>query len=191
MNKQTKVLVKINTDVPEYAKHLKLNMYLKGSLTTPIFSSKLDMNKITSEYNPGIIVYVPALPRDGKTYVLQLEPVTNQNMKWLTQTVSFVTDASFKSMQMEFSVKSSNNDQQIKQTSVGSLFFIIITLLIAYNIDIVIRFANEKFNLKLSSLTTFLKLKIPTATEYTTTDVDIDQIVQNINAVKKKTKRIS
>lgn len=189
--RQTKVLVKINTDVPEYAKHLKLNVYLKGSSANPIHSAKLDTNKLLPEYNTGIIIHLPPLAKDGKTYVLQLEPFTNQNIKWVAQSVSFVADSTFKSIQMEFTVKSSNTDQQIKQTSIWSLILIISTLLIAYNVDIIIRIANEKFNLKLSSLTSLLKLKLSSSTDYPANDMDIDQIVQNINAVKKKPKRIS
>ncbi|XP_044765442.1 nodal modulator 1 [Coccinella septempunctata] len=185
--KHTKVLVRINTDVPEYSKHLKLNLYLKGSPTTPVHSVKMDTNKLVSEYNLGIIIHLLPLPKDGKTYVLQLEPIMNQNVRWLTQSVSFIADTNFKSIVMEYSVKSSNTDQQIKQTSIWSFILIITSLLIAYNIDIVIRLANEKFNLKLRSFTSLFKL--PAAADYPTNEVDIDQIVQNINSVKKKPKR--
>ncbi|KAK9890285.1 hypothetical protein WA026_010388 [Henosepilachna vigintioctopunctata] len=192
--KRTKVMVKVFSNEPEYFKMLKLCVYHKGPSSTLVHSIRLDsyikVGKEPGYLNPGImIVHLPPLPKDGKTYVLQLETASSQNLKWITQSASMVANTSFKFVQLEFSVKSNITEQQIKQTSIWNLILIIISLIIAYNIHVILRLINEKFDIKLSSLGSIIKNKISTSADCPANDMDIDQIVQSINSVKRKPKR--
>lgn len=142
--------------------------------------------KMSDDYNYGVVMHVPSVPFDGKTYSVQLESTLSQ-YNTLKPTIQYFTaNSSFKAVNLEFKVKANATEQQIKQTSIWTLLFIFASLLAVYKVDLLVQFAKDRsINLNLAGLVPTAKSKAQSAKDYVIDDNDIDQLVENI---KRKTK---
>lgn len=144
--------------------------------------------KITKDYNYGVLVHVPSVPLDGKTYTLQLESSVAQKSNWKSQVQSFVSNSTFKYLELDFVVKANQTEQHMKQTSVWTLVFIFSFILVVYNAEKVYALCGlqlSKFDV--NQIVSKWKQKSQPV-EHPVSTSDIDQIVQSINAVKRKPK---
>lgn len=181
------LLVKVFAKNPEHYKSLKLKV-LRDSHSV-FFTSRIDTSNIalSNDYNFGVLVQVPPIPIDGKTYSVSLE--SNLNNKLEPEPEYFVANSSFQYVELEFRVKSNVTEQDIKQTSVWTLVSIFGVMIVVYNIDKVSQVAKDKLGGYVSNLINSIsKRNVSGTNEYTIDNVDIDQIVQSINDVKRKPK---
>ncbi|XP_017778651.1 PREDICTED: nodal modulator 1 [Nicrophorus vespilloides] len=182
----TDIMVKVHTANPEHYKNLRVKLARESSPAGLVHSVKVDTNnyKITKDYNPGIMIQIPSVPYDGKSYSLQLESSTPALNKGNAQIKFFAADSSLKFIQLDFIMKSSQTDQHIKQTSIWTLAFIFGMMIAAYNIDKIVQLV--KFKIPVNNVENLWKPKTVTP-EYVPVE-EIDQIVENINSVKRKVK---
>ncbi|XP_056645708.1 BOS complex subunit NOMO1 [Diorhabda sublineata] len=183
---QMDLLVKTYADNIDHYKSLRIKLIREIGSPTVIHTSKIDsVAKITKLVNPGILLYLPSLPTDGKPYSVQLESSLQGTQQ---QIHYFNANVSFRYLEFNFSLKHNISDQPIKQTSAWNLIFIFGILIAAYNIELIGNLLKEKFNFNVSGLSNY----IPNSSQKTVTDyyddAQIEQIVQSINSAKKKPK---
>jgi hypothetical protein len=181
------LLVKVYARNPEHYKSLRLKVVCESSSSGAVYTGRVDTSSvaITSDYNHGVLVQIPPLPIDGKTYSVHLE--SNLNNKPEPEPELFVANSSFKYVELDFIVKNSMVEQDIKQTSVWTLVFIFAIMLAVYNIDKISHFLKEMLGGYVADFINSATKK-STGNDYSGDNEDIDQIVQSINAVKRKPK---
>ncbi|KAJ8923473.1 hypothetical protein NQ315_010051 [Exocentrus adspersus] len=188
---QMDILVKVYAENVDHYKSLKVKLTRELGSSVIVYTSKIDTSiKLTNDINPGVLLHIPSIPIDSRPYAIQLETNLAQTTKWKPQIHHFNANTSFKFIELDFNVKSSNSEQPMKQTSIWSLIFILSIVCVLYNIDLVANILKDKFDFNISAVTNLIP--IPSTSQKNTTDyydnAQIDQIVQSINAVKKKPK---
>ncbi|KAJ3639563.1 hypothetical protein Zmor_002915 [Zophobas morio] len=181
------LLVKVYAKNPEHYKSLRLKVICESSSSGIVYTGRVDTSSvaITSDYNQGVLIHIPPLPLDGRTYSVHLE--SNLNNKLEPEPQLFVANSSFKYVELDFIVKSSMVEQDIKRTSVWTLVLIFAIMFAVYNIDKVSYFLKEMLGGYVTDFLSSATKKSPTS-DYPGDNDDIDQIVQSINAVKRKPK---
>lgn len=182
----TDILVKVHAKNVEHYKTLRLKVIRDGSAT--ILNTKIDTSsvRITKDNNPGVLIHVPQLPSDGRSYVAQLESSLPSDVQWISPAAYFTTNSSFQFLELSFSVKTGSNDQHIKQTPVWTLLVIFGIITALYNIELIAPVLKERF-VNISNLANV----VPNINKKNTEvydNAEIDQIVQSINNLKKKNK---
>ncbi|RZC36994.1 uncharacterized protein BDFB_006360, partial [Asbolus verrucosus] len=181
------LLVKVYAKNPEHYKSLRLKVVCESSSSAIVYTGRVDTASvtITTDFNHGVLVQIPPLPFDGKTYSVHLE--SNLNNKLEPEPELFVANSSFKYVELDFIVKSNVTEQDIKQTSVWTLVLIFSIMFAVYNIDKVSHFLKDMLGGYVAEIVNSTSKKT-TANDYAVDNDDIDQIVQSINAVKRKPK---
>lgn len=184
---QMDVLLKVYAKSPDHYKTLRLKIVSETSPSNVVYTARIDTSSIalTADSNHGVLVHIPPLPLDGRTYSVHLESSLNNRLEPEAQ--YFIANSSFQYVELNFIVTTNTSEQDIKQTSVWTLIFIFTIMLAVYNIDKISQFLKDSFGSYVSDLVNST-MKKSTPTDYTVDNVDIDQIVQSINAVKKKPK---
>lgn len=189
---QMDILVKVYAENIEHYKSLKIKLTRETGSSVVVHTVKIDSLsvKITNDINPGVLLHIPSLPIDNRLYSIQLETSLTQNTRWKPQVHHFNANTSFKYIELDFNAKSSISEQPIKQTSIWSLIFIFSIIFSLYNIELIANVLRDRFDFNINAITNLIP--IPSVGQKNTADyydnAQIDQIVQSINAVKKKPK---
>lgn len=180
------VLVRVYTVNPEHYKTLRLKVTKESSTSFVVHTTKIDASnlKLTDD-NSGLLVHLPSVPLDGNMYSIQIESSLPQYKKEKTTIHSFVSNSSFQFAELTFAVKSNNIEEQIKQTSVWTLIFIFLLLIVIYKIDILTSLLSNKISNINLDMNSFRSKPINNEVN---DNMDIDKIVQSINATKRKPK---
>ncbi|XP_026483060.1 LOW QUALITY PROTEIN: nodal modulator 1-like, partial [Ctenocephalides felis] len=187
---QMDVTAHITASNIDHYKSLRVKLFRENSMDSPLHSVKLENpNFQKGGRNPGLRVMFPRIPLDGKNYFVQLESTLSPNQyKYHTPAVQFLASSSFKHINLDFNATTKASEQDLNQTSMLALPMIILVSLVFFNQQKVSDFLQIVGD-KLSSV----QLK-PSNSQFAVQQnvvVDhreIEQIVQNINAVKKKPK---
>lgn len=187
----TDILVRVYSLNPEIYKSLKLKLIREHPSSNVLHTIKLDSNayKITKDNNAGIILQVPSVSMDNKSYSIQLE-TSIQNNRIKGHTYYFIANSSFKYIDIEYHTKVNISEQNIQQTSLWSLGLVFSSLVAIYNIEKCVEFIKKQFSqFNFESVTTYISnfSRKPTPT-YIFDNNEIDQLVQSINATKRKPK---
>ncbi|KRT79935.1 hypothetical protein AMK59_6756, partial [Oryctes borbonicus] len=185
----TDVLLKIYTANPDHYRSLKVKVSRESAPSGLVHMTKIDTSnyKITPDNNPGILVQLPTISLDNKLYSVQLESTLSQYNKLKPPIEYFSANSSFKYVKLEFLMKATTTDQHIKQTSIWTLVFIFCGVIWIYNIEKILILFKQNF-LKIN-VEPFINLKAKTPEkDFAADNNDIDQIVQSINATKRKVK---
>ncbi|GJQ67388.1 hypothetical protein Trydic_g5084 [Trypoxylus dichotomus] len=184
----TDILVKIYAVNPDHYRSFKVKVSRESSPSGLIHMTKIDTNyKIARGSNPGILIQLPTISLDNKMYSVQLESVLPQYSKLKPPIEYFTANSSFKYVKLEYYMRPTSSDHHIKQTSIWTLLFIFCGVLSVYNIDKILALFKQNF-LKFN-VDAFINLKTKAPEkDVAVNNHDIDQIVQSINATKKKPK---
>lgn len=175
------ILLKVYTHDPELYKTLRVTIYRETAPSEQIYTSKLDIYKLTSDTNNGILLQVPSIPVDGKAYSVQLESQGNRDK---IQTQYFVSNNTFKFIEIEYAVKTATPEQHMKQTSIWTLIGVFSLVFGIYNTERIFNFVKQKLNV--GGATPSARQKPPTSEVVDNNDIDL--IVQSIYAVKRRPK---
>lgn len=151
--------------------------------------TKIDTSnyRITPENNVGVLVQLPTMSMDNKLYSVQLESSLSQYNKLRPPIEYFNANNSFKYVKLVYLVKTNTTEQHIKQTSVWTLVFIFCGMISIYNVEKILTLFRQNLNkINVDGLVN-MKGKIADK-DFASDNNDIDQIVQSINATKKKVK---
>lgn len=179
------VLIKVYTRDLEFYKTLRVTIYRESAPCEQIYTSKLDSYKLTPDTNNGVLLQVPSIPVDGKTYSIQIEPTVAQGHREKILTQYFVSNDTFKYIEIEYAVKTATQEQHMKQTSIWTLIGVFSLVFAIYNTERIFNFVKRKLNI--GGATPSARQKPPTSSEVVDNN-DIDLIVQSIYAVKRRPK---
>lgn len=184
------IVVHVLSSKIEYFRSLRLKLCKENFPNSPIYSIRLDpsLYKSTGTSTPGVLLHLPPLPLDNKSYFIQLESTLSQALhNYKTDIEYFIANTSFKHVVLNFNPQSQVQDHDIGHTSVLALPFLLLVILVAYNMQQISKFLMDiisKYNLN-NFTSALFKKKTSSATRVVDTD-EIDQIVQNINVIKRK-----
>lgn len=179
------ILLKIYAPDAELYKTLRVTIYRESAPSEQIYTAKLDAYKLTPDTNNGILLQIPSIPVDGKAYSIQIEPTVIQGSRDKIQTEYFLSNETFKFIEIKYSVKSSNPESYMKQTSIWTLAGVFTLVLVVYNTERIFNFAKRKPST--NNTPTGVKQKQQQTNEAADNN-DIDLIVQSIYAVKRRPK---
>ncbi|KFM75821.1 Nodal modulator 3, partial [Stegodyphus mimosarum] len=109
----------------EYLQTLKVRLYREDAPDQIVHSISLGQSSF---------FYLPSMPIDNRTYVLQLESSLSTNAYFFEQpSVTFCANTSFYHFTFSFSPRMKSVEQEVTQGSVLALPLAIISLLLAYN----------------------------------------------------------
>ncbi|KAK4872067.1 hypothetical protein RN001_016191 [Aquatica leii] len=188
----TDILVRVYSENPDNYKNLRLRLTRESSPSSVLHTSKIDNSnfKLSKENNAGVLVQVPSVPLDNKLYSIYLESGTSSS-RIKAHTQYFTANSSFKYIDIEYLAKSNVAEQNIKQTSIWALLFIFGGLIGVYNIELTLQVVKDQLaKLNLGNINGIINnFRKPSGNEYILNSNDIDEIVQNINAPKRKIKQ--
>lgn len=105
----------------DFYKSLRIVMYKRGASDSPVFSQKVasPLNPKAS-FNPGIMVYFPRIPLDGKSYVVELQStLSDKTYSYKLPSFSFVADKCSVYMKLEFNPEVRATEADLNQNSIG------------------------------------------------------------------------
>lgn len=187
---QMDITVHVQSANIEHYKSLKVKLYRDSAMDAPLYSIKLDNpNFHKNGRNPGLRVMFPRISMDGKSYSVQLEStLSSSQYKYNTAPVQFLAQTSFKHINLEFNATTKVLEQDLNQTSMLALPMIILVSVVFFNqqkvSDVLQIIADKLSSLQLKQTSSQYGVQQNTVVDHR----EIEQIVQNINAVKKKPK---
>lgn len=176
--------MKVHTEDAELYKTLRVSVFRESAPSEQVHTAKLDMYKITNDFNNGILLQIPGVPVDGKTYSVQIEPTLQQLNRDKIQIQYFVSNSTFKYIEIDYAVKTAAPEQHMKQTSVWTLLGLFSSMIVIYYIDFIFNFVQHK--LGENGTIQGIRQKLPASEAMDASEIDL--IVQSINAVKRKAK---
>lgn len=102
----TDVNVLIYTPKIEHYKTLKLRLTTEVEPTSNVYSTKLDASGYAPGINPGIMLTLPRLPVDNRTYMVQLDSTLSKSSHiYNIDPIYFTSDGQFKYFNIPFEPK--------------------------------------------------------------------------------------
>ncbi|TGZ54225.1 Nodal modulator 2 [Temnothorax longispinosus] len=135
---RTDVSVHVTSAQPEHYRTIKVKLCREDAPDSPVHVSKLDVQQTASKnagsYNAGFLVHFPPLQADGRKYFVQLESSLSQTVhKYRTIPVYFEANSSFKYVKLAFNAERKVDQNEMNQTSVIALPFIMLVALAFLN----------------------------------------------------------
>lgn len=179
----------------EHYKALRVLMYRKGNADTPIYSQRVDSPLVmTTSVNPGIMVFFPRIPMDGKTYVVELRSSLSDRMYTYTlPSVTFAADQNSVFVNLRFAPELKSTDPEMNQSSLSALILVALVAIAFCRQDLAMDFIKFTWT-HLNNLVQHVLEKQQAANTSKNTNrrpepinyKEIEQLADSINAVKKK-----
>ncbi|XP_030379787.1 nodal modulator 3 [Scaptodrosophila lebanonensis] len=185
------VTARITAALNEHYKTLRIVMYRRGQSDSPVFSQRVPspLNP-KSSFNPGIMVYFPRIPRDGKSYVVELQStLSEKTYSYKLPSFSFVADRCSVFVQLEFKPEVRTAEADLNQNSISALVLIALVAIAFFKQDLAVNFLNFVWG-KLSDVAADFSQRQKTKTNVRKNEPinqrQIEQMAEQINAVKKR-----
>uniref|UniRef100_A0A1B0EZY6 Metalloproteinase-related collagenase pm5 n=1 Tax=Lutzomyia longipalpis TaxID=7200 RepID=A0A1B0EZY6_LUTLO len=173
-------------------KSLKISLFKKGNMDKPVYSQRIDspLNP-KSNINPGIMVFFPRIPFDGKsTYIVDLKTsLSEKNFKFNQPVAQFIANESTIFIELNFNADVRTTDGDLNPNSIVALVLI---LLIGFGFlkqDLVIELGRILWN----KLNTIIQEAIDRRRKNEISKFDenfdekeLERLAKSINSVKKK-----
>lgn len=192
------VTARITASSNDFYKTLRLVMYRKGAYDSPIYSQRVEspLNP-KSRYNPGIMVFLPRIPLDGKTYVLELQSsLSDKTYTYSSPTEQFVADTGSVVVELDFTPELKSYESDLNQNSISALILVALVSIAFFKQDIAVSFLNFVWS-KLNAIANDFAQKQRNQAKSGVRKIEpinqkeIEQMAEQINNIKKKkTKKI-
>ncbi|XP_062553237.1 BOS complex subunit NOMO1 [Armigeres subalbatus] len=184
------VTIRVLASENDYYKSLKVFLYKKGS-DSPVHSQRVEspLNP-KSKINPGIMVFFPRIPFDGKSYYIELtSTLSEKNYKFSLPMVEFTANRSTFFSELHFEPELRTAESDLNQNSLSAIVLILLVGFVFFKQDLALELLGLAWN-KLGSavgdLITKSKPKEPKYEPATFDEREIDKLASSINAIKKK-----
>ncbi|XP_023031722.1 nodal modulator 3 [Drosophila willistoni] len=172
-------------------KTLRIVMYRKGSADSPLFSQRVGTPiNPKSKKNPGMNVYFPRIPLDGKSYVVELQStLSDKTYSYKLPSATFTADKSSIFISLEFKPEVRTAEADLNQNSISALVLIALVAIAFFKQDLAVNFITfvwSKINDLVSDLAQRQKNKTPVRKNEPINQREIEQMAEQINAIKKK-----
>ncbi|EDW08984.1 nodal modulator 3 [Drosophila mojavensis] len=175
----------------DFYKTLRIVMYKQGASDSPVFSQRVasPLNP-KSSYNPGIMVYFPRIPRDGKTYVVELQStLSEKTYSYKLPSFTFVADRCSVYVKLDFNAEVRSTDADLNQNSISALVLIALVAIAFFKQDLPVNFLSfvwSKLNDIVADIAQRQKGKAAVRKNEPINQREIEQMADQINAIKKK-----
>ncbi|EDW61622.1 BOS complex subunit NOMO1 [Drosophila virilis] len=175
----------------DFYKTLRIVMYRHGASDSPVFSQRVasPLNPKAS-FNPGIMVYFPRIPRDGKSYVVELQStLSDKTYSYKLPSFSFVADRCSVYTKLEFNAEVRATEADLNQNSISALVLIALVAIAFFKQDLAVNFLSfvwTKLSDLVADLTQQQKGKTSVRKNEPINQREIEQMADQINAIKKR-----
>lgn len=193
------VTARIVASSNEHYKTLRIQLYRKGSSESPIYSQRVESPlNVKGRINPGIMVFFPRIPYDGKTYFVELtSSLSDKTYKYTIPAQSFISNRSSVFVEFEFTPEVRSLEGELNQNSISALILIAIIGVAFFKQELAFHFFNFLWSRFLVSVESALNNKSggsrsPKKDQRSDGGFDeneIEKLAQSINATKRKTVR--
>lgn len=192
------VTARVTASSNDFYKTLRVIMYRKGAYDSPVYSQRLDtpLNP-KSRYNPGIMVFFPRIPLDGKTYVVELRStLSDKTYTYSVRSEQFTADTPSVYVELDFKPEVKSYEADLNQNSISALVLVALVAIAFFKQDIAMAFLNFVWS-KINGIAQDFSQKQKTNAKNNQRKVEpinqkeIEQMAEQINNIKKKkTKKI-
>lgn len=185
------VTARIMASQNEHYKTLRIQLVKKGS-DSPIYSQRVESPlNLKSKVNPGIMIFFPRIPLDGKTYFIEVTTsLSDQSYKYTLPSSQFVANTSSIFVEFDFKPEVRSGDGDLNQNSISALLLIALVAIAFFKQHLILDLINFVWTYGNSFIQDILtknkKKETNSRYEQTVDAKEIEQLAQSINAVKKK-----
>lgn len=190
------VIARINAASNDHYKTLRVQLYKKdaGPTDNPIYSQRVESPlNVKSRVNPGIMVFFPRIPFDGKTYAVELTTtLSDKNYKYTLPLRTFQANRSTVYLELDFTPEIRLNEGDINQNSISALILLALVIIAFFKQDL----AADLLSLVWARVSTLATTTIQNAQkkkdsrhDVAYNESEIEKLAQSINATKKKSAR--
>lgn len=193
------VTARIVASSNEHYKTLRIQLYRKGSSESPIYSQRVESPlNVKARINPGIMVFFPRIPYDGKTYFIELtSTLSDKTYKYTIPAQSFVSNRSTVFVEFEFTPEVRSIEGELNQNSISALILIAIIGVAFFKQELAFDFFNFLWSRFLVSVESVINNKAganrspkkDNRPDVALDENEIEKLAQSINATKRKTVR--
>ncbi|XP_054737233.1 BOS complex subunit NOMO1 [Anastrepha obliqua] len=192
------VIARVSATLNDHYKSLRIVMYRKGASESPIYSQRVETPlNLKSNYNPGIMVFLPRIPLDGKSYVVELKStLSDKTYTYILPSETFVADTSSVYIQLDLKSEVRTLEADLNQNSISALILVALISIAFFKQDIAMDFLNFIWS-KVNGIIHDIAQKQKHNSKKETRNAEpinqkkIEKMAEQINAVtKKKTKKI-
>ncbi|XP_037715151.1 nodal modulator 3 [Drosophila subpulchrella] len=190
------ITARVTATLNDHYKTLRIVMYRKGNSDSPVFSQRVGTPvNPKARLNPGITVYFPRIPLDGKSYVVELQStLSDKTYTYKLPSSTFVADRGSVFIQLEFQPEVRAAEADLNQNSISALVLIGLVAIAFFKQDLATNFLSfvwSKLNDVAADLAQRQKSKAQVRKNEPINQREIEQMADQINAIKKKkTKKI-
>lgn len=185
------VAARVKASTIEHYKTLRVALYKKGSNDNPVYNGKLEQPLATkSKTNPGVMIFFPRIPYDGKTYVIELTTtLSKSNHQYEIPSFEFPANRSSVFTEFEFAPEVKAAEPELNQNSIAALVLLCIVAFAFLKQDLFLELVGMAFN-KVSAAVQELieknRRKDSRSEAAVLNDRDLDSLAKSINDVRKK-----
>lgn len=190
------VIARINAASNEHYKTLRVQLYKKeaGPSDNPIYSQRVESPlNVKSRDNPGIMVFFPRIPFDGKTYVVELTTtLSDKNFRYTLPVQTFQANRSTIFFELNFEPEIRLNEGDLNQNSLSALILLGLVIIAFFKQDLAADFLAIVWTRLSAVVTTAIQnaqKKKENRHDVVYNESEIEKLAQSINATKKKTTR--
>jgi len=190
------ITARVTATLNEHYKTLRIVMYRKGNSDSPVFSQRVGTPvNPKARLNPGITVFFPRIPLDGKSYVVELQStLSDKTYTYKLPSTTFVADRGSVFVEFEFKPEVRAAEADLNQNSISALVLIALVAIAFFKQDLATSFLSfvwSKLNDVAADLAQRQKSKTQVRKNEPINQREIEQMADQINAIKKKkTKKI-
>lgn len=187
------VAVRVMASSVDHYKTLRVSLYKKGSNDNPVYNGKMEQPLVGtkgSKTNPGVMVFFPRIPYDGKTYVIELTTtLSKSNHQYEIPSFQFQANRSSVFHEFDFTPEIRAAEPELNQNSIAALVLLCVVAFAFFKQDLFLELVGMAIN-KISATVKELIEKNrrndnkPEAAVLN--DRDLDSLAKSINDVRKK-----
>uniref|UniRef100_A0A182JRR9 SD-repeat containing protein B domain-containing protein n=1 Tax=Anopheles christyi TaxID=43041 RepID=A0A182JRR9_9DIPT len=191
------VTVRVVASQNEHYKTLKITLYKKGN-DSPVHQQRIEspLNP-KSKINPGIMVFFPRIPFDGKSYHIELtSTLSEKNYRYSLSSISFVANTSSFYVELPFEPELRTAEGDLNQSSLSAIVLIALIGFVFFKQELAFELLGLAWS-KVGTLASGAMSRRPTGKELKNDaghidTRDIDALASTIDGMKKKkTKKVS
>lgn len=187
------VIIRVTTSNSDYFKSLRVQLFKKGNLENPLYSQRIEQPITTTDrINSGSLVFLPRVPFDGKSYIVELaSTLSEKHFKYALPTEQFEANRSTIYLELNFSPEIRLNANEFSENSFSAIILLGLVIIAFFQQDAAVKACtflwNKLCNVMQAAINqTSSPKKKENRFEAAYNESEIDKIVQSINAPKKR-----
>lgn len=185
------VATRVKASSIDHYKSLRLSLYMRGSNDNPVYNGRLEQPLASkSKTNPGVMVFFPRIPFNGKEYIIELTTtLSKSNHKYEIPLFEFVANRSSVFHEFEFTPEVKAAEPELNQNSIAALVLLCVVAFAFLKQDLFLELVGMAINKISATAKDLIEKNRPADNKSeaaTLNDRDLDSLAKSINDVRKK-----